>query len=298
MRKIVKLGRVVAVSIILAGGITACGGGLFTPDKAPTEDDVLLGQEGRTLWESGLQYVKIVNQDISTILNEQPEAIRSDDMRTVLSSLYVTEKKLFNKTENPLFSRSELPILSTAISSGLGQAQANEDVDFVSIGIHPGALAKERKTTTGRVFISGGRLNIIFGLVHEQYNDKDPYTKQPIDRRINPLLPGTRKFDSKPKVRISQDKGIAYYIDPKTGKERSDWIIIDIATVLATAKERKTGATGAVTPELLDDIARSKQEAGNLRQDVGNMKEVIFDMSEEIEQLKKQVEELKAKSKP
>lgn len=295
MRKIVKLGSVIAISMVLAGGLTACGGGLFTADKAPTEEDVLLGQDGRTLWESGLQYVKIVNRDMPGPANEHPESISSDQMRTVLSSLTVTETKLFKKIEVPLFAPSELSILSTAIASGLGQAQPNEDINFVSIGSHPGAIAVEQKTNTGRVFISGGRLNIIFGLVHELYRDKDLATGQEVDRRLNPLLPGKRSFDSEPSIGVSLDKGQSYYLDPKTGKERTDWIVIDIATVLATAQERKTGDTGSVTPELLEDVARSKQDASNLRHDVGNMKEIIFDMSEEIEQLKQQIEELKQK---
>ena len=293
MRKIVRLGSAIAISMMLAGGLTACGGGLFTADKEPTADDILLGQDGRTLWETGLQYVKVVNRDVAGgVANEHPESLSSDQMRTVLSSLYVVQEKLFKTTEVPLFSRSELQILSTALSSGFGQVEPSEDINFVSIGSHAGAIAKEQKTNTGRVFINDGRLNIIFGLVHEIYRDKDVATGQEIDRRLNPLLPGKRSFDSKPAVRVALDKGQSYYLDPQTGKERGDWLVIDIATVLATAQERKSGDTGAVTPELLEDVARSKQDAANLRHDVGSMKEIIFEMSEEIESLKKQLETL------
>ncbi len=294
MSKRTRSARAIAVSLLVAGGVTACGGNLFKADAPLTEDKIIQAQQGRTLWEAGLQYVKIVDVDVPGVINAHPALISSSDMRTVLGSLYVVEKKLFKKHENPLFSRSELQILSTAIANGLSQAAANEDVTFVSIGIHPGALAKERKTTTGRVFVSDdGRLNIIFNKIHEQYNDKDPYTGQEIDRRVKPLLPGTRKFDAKPEVRIVQDKGIAYFTDPKTGKVRSDWIVIDLNTVLTTAKERQSGQSGSVTPQLLEDIARNKQETRNLRHDVGTLKEVIFDLSEQIDQLKKELESLK-----
>jgi len=293
MRKIVKLGRVIVISMLITSGLTACGGGLFKADKEPTEDDILLGQSGRTLWESGLQYVKVVNRDVVGGANEHPESLTSDQMRTVLSSLYVVEEKLFKTREAPLFARSELQILSTALSSGFGQVQSNEDINFVSIGSHSGSIAKEKKTTTGRVFISDGRLNIIFGLVHEIYRKKDIATGAEIDRRLYPLLPGKRSFDSNPAVRVALDKGQSYYLDPKTGEERSNWIVIDIATILATAKERKAVNTGSVTPELLEDVARSKQDAANLRHDVGSMKEIIFEMSEEIDNLKKQLETLK-----
>lgn len=294
MRTIVKLSGIIAVSIALTGGLAGCG--MLSADKPATDADILMGQEGRTLWESTLQYVKIVNRDVASgISNEHPASISSDELRTVLGAMYVNERTGFTSSENPLFSASELQILSTAIASGLSQAAPNEDVNFVSIGSFKGLIAQERKTNTGRVFMSGGRLNIIFGLIHELYREKDLATGQEIDRRINPLLPGKRKSDSDLATRVALDSGQSFYLDPETGKERSDWLVIDIATVLATAKERKTGDDGTISPELLEDIVRNKQENGNLRQDVGNMKEILFDMSGEIDRLKKEIEDLKAK---
>jgi len=296
MRKIVKLSGAIAISMILAGGLTACGGGMFTRDAPKTDAEIVLGQEGRTLWESGLQYAKIVDRDIAGVVNEHPSFITDDELRTVLSSLYITQKSLISgKKEVPLFSAAELSVLSTAIANGFSQAQPEEDINFVSIGTHKGMIAKERKTTTGRVFISGGRLNIVFGIVHELFREKDIATGQEIDRRLHPLLPGTRKSEANMPVRIALDSGQAYYQDPETGKQRTDWLVIDIATVLAEAKNRRDGDTSSVTPELLEDIARNKQDSGNLRQDVGGIKEILFEMSDEIERLKQQIEELKAK---
>lgn len=295
MRQLVKYSGIIAVSLALTTGLTACGGGLFERDKAPTEADILLGQEGRTLWETGLQYAKIVDRDVAGLANEHPEAISTDDMRTVLASLYVNERIGLKKQENPVFSAGELQILSAALSSGLSQADTNEDITFVSIGSHPSALASERKTTTGRVFISGGRLNIIFGKIHEVYREKDPITNQEIDRRLHPLLPGGRGFESDVATPVALDKGQSFYLDPETGKERTDWLVVDIATVLATAKERKDADKGDISPELIEDIVKTKQETGNLNDDVSNMKEILFDMSGEIERLKREIEELKAK---
>jgi len=294
MRKMVKLGSILAVSMVLAGGLTACGG--FTRDKAKTADEIVLGQEGRVLWESKLQYAKIVDRDIAGVANEHPVAISGDELRTVMSALYVVQKSIISKNkEVPLFSIAELQILSTAIANGLSQVQPDEDINFVSIGAHKGLMAKESKTTTGRVFMSGGRLNIVFGLIHEEFRDKDIATGQEIDRRIHPLLPGTRKSEASLKARIALDSGQSFYIDPESGKERSDWLVLDIATVLAEAAKKKTGNNSSVTPELLENIARNKQDAGNLREDVGGMKEMLFEMSDEIERLKQQIETLKAK---
>jgi hypothetical protein len=294
MRTIVKLSGIIAVSIALTGGLTGCG--MLSADKPASNADILMGQEGRTLWESSLEYVKIENRDAASgIANEHPAAISSDELRTVLATLYVNERSGFTQSENPLFSASELQILSTALASGLSQAAPNEDVNFVSIGSFKGLIAQERKTNTGRVFISGGRLNIIFGLIHELYREKDLATGQEIDRRINPLVPGKRKSDSDLSTRVALDSGQSFYLDPETGKERSDWLVIDISTVLATAKERKSADDGTISPELLQDIVRNKQENNNLRQDMGNMKEILFDMSGEIDRMKKEIEDLKSK---
>ncbi|PHS27193.1 MAG: hypothetical protein COA83_01340 [Methylophaga sp.] len=297
MRQFVKYSSVFAISMLLAVGLTGCGGGMFAADGPETEAEILQGQDGRILWEAqqGLQYVKIVDRDMAGPANEHPTAISVDELRTVLSSLYVNVLIGITRKELPLFSVGELQTLSVALANGLSQAQQNEDVNFVLNGKHRGLIASETKTNTGRVFIGGdGRLNIIFGLIHEEFRSHEKSTGQPIDRRLHPLNPGKRSFDSKPNVRVSIDKGQAYYLDPKTGKERTDWIVIDIATVLAEAANRKNDYDGTVSPELLEDVARSKQETGNLRNDVRGIKDILFEMSDEIERLKQQIEDLKA----
>lgn len=296
MRHSVKYGGIIAISLALMSGLTGCGGGMFAADKPETGDEILQGQDGKTLWEAqvGLQYVKIANQDKSGIPNEHPIILTSDEMRTVLSSIYVTETIRFKSVELPLFAIGETQVLSTTLASGLAQAQAGEDVTFVTIASHAGTFSDERKTNSGRVFMSGGRLNIIFGLIHEEYRKIDKQTGVEIDRRVHPLLPGSRKRDADSAVRIALDKGQSYYIDPDTGKERSDWLIIDIATVLKTAAERKAADHGDVSPELIEDVAQSKQDAGNLRMDVNNIEEMLFDMNAEMDKLQRKIEALEA----
>ncbi len=295
MRQFVKYSGFFAMSILLSIGLTGCGGSMFTADKPKTEADILQGQEGRTLWEAQahLQYVEIVNSDEAGVANEHPAVITVDELRKVLGSLYVNERIGLTRKEAPLFSLGELQILSAALANGFSQASENEDINFVINGKHRGLISTETKTTTGRAFMSNGRLNIIFGLIHEEFRTHEKSTGQPIDRRLHPLNPGKRKSDSKPNVRVAVDKGQSYYIDPKTGKERTDWVVIDIATVLANAKNRKSDEDGRVSPELLEDVARNKQENANLRDDVSAMKEIIFDMSDKIDRLKQQIEDLK-----
>ena len=290
MRGIVKYSTAVVVAAALTLGLSGCGNPL-----SKKSDNVQVATEGKVLFEAGLQYVQLENRDAPGVVNDHPLAISSDEMRTVLESIYVTQKVLFKDRQSPLFSPSELQILSSTLASGLGRAEPSEDLTFVTLGVHQGTLAKQRQTNSGRVFMSGGRLNIIFGLIHEDFRDKDKYTGQEIDRRINPLLPGTRKSDSEPEVRVALDVGQSYYIDPETGKERTDWIVLDIPTVLAAAADREAeGMDGLISPELKEDIARNKQETSNLREDMANIKEVLFEMSDKLEKMQKQLDELNA----
>jgi len=286
--------KVVATSLVMASALTGCSG-VFERDADPTEEQILLGQKGRIMWEAGLQYVKIVDVDNNT-LNDHPDSLSSEQMKTVLRALYANERILLRERQVPIFSVGEVQVLAPAMSNGFAQAAAGEDITFVSIGTHKSTIAKEQKTTTGRAFIQNGRLNIVFGKLHEVYADKDIATGQAVDRRVNPLLPGKRTVEEDLNAVPVLDSGMSFYIDPETGKERRDWIVIDIATVLAKAAEDTSSNSGLVSPELLEDVARSKQETGNLREDVGNLKEIIFDMSDEINRLKKEIEDLKAGS--
>lgn len=289
MRGLVKYSGIVALSMTMMLGLSACGGGSNKAD----EPEVIVTDDGKILYESDLQYVKVVKRDKAGEANQHPYSISQEDLRTVLSSLYINQRVLLKEEQIPLYSPGELQILSSALSRGFSIAESGEDLTYVTLGVHQGALAKERRSNSGRVFIDGrGRLNIIFGLVHEDYRDKDQYTGQEIDRRVNPLRPGSRNTDSQPGRRIALDNGQSYYVDPETDEERSDWVVIDIPTVLATAQERAGDANeGLITPELREDIARNKRDNQILRDDMANIKEILFEMSAEIEALR---EELKA----
>lgn len=287
MQGIVKYSSIIALSMAMTVGLSACGNPFSK--KSSNDNEVVMSQSGPKLWESNLQYVRLVERD-QPGTNQHPLPINSDEMRDVLSSLYVNQRVLLRTQQVPLFSPGELQILSSTLAQGLSRAQPNEDITFVTLGVHAGAIAAERKTNSGRVFIdSNGRLNIIFGLVHQEYRDKDQITGQDIDRRVNPLLPGSRRSDSKPATQVVLDNGQSY--NEVNGSERSDWLVIDIPTVLATVAERKGQDTGALTPEMREEIARTKRQTDNLTDDVANIKEILFEMSEQLEQLKQQMQD-------
>lgn len=287
MRGLVKYSGIVALSMTMMVGLSACGG---SSNKAE-EPEVVVTEDGKILFESDLQYVKVVARDKSGAANEHPYSISAEDLRTVLSSLYINQRVLLKDEQIPLYSPGELQILSSGLARGFSIAETGEDLTYVTLGVHQGAIARERRSNTGRVFIDNdGRLNIIFGLVHADYRDKDQYTGQEIDRRVNPLRPGSRNTDSEPGRRVALDNGQSYYVDPETDEERSDWLVIDIPTVLATARERAGDeAEGMVSPELREDIARNKRDNQILRDDMANIKEILFEMSAEIDALREQL---------
>lgn len=267
--------------LILSMGLAGCSNPFKRSSGTPVANKVL--------WEAtDFQYVKIVNSDTPNPANSHPSGISEKDMRTILSSLYLSEQVLIKRVESPLFSVGEQQVLSRALTQGLNLAQANEDVNFVTIGSHLGALGSARKTTSGRVFLQNGKLNIIFGLTHQVYYKKDKTTQQEIDRRTNPLLPGFRASPSTELTgQIALDSGMNFHIDPQTGKERRDWLVIDIATVLAAARNKEQeNLDGAISPEMREEIARNSQTVRNLKQDIGNLKEMLFDLQAEMDALK------------
>jgi hypothetical protein len=290
MRSILKITSAMALAAMLSVGLSGCGGG--NPLK---NEELPITSEGKVVYETGLQYVKIVKRDMEGVANDHPFSISEANLRTVLESLYVSETVLFKERQSELFSPYEVQILSRSLASALARAESSEDVTFVTLGKHKTALAEEQHSNSARIFISGGRLNMVFGTVRQLFEEKQRGTNQEIDRRLNPILPGSRKTDSEPALRVALDNGQSYYIDPRTGKERTDWIVIDIPTVLATMAGRTAESNeGFLSPELKEDIARNKQETKNLRQDMANIKEVLFEMSDKLDKLQKELDTLKA----
>lgn len=288
MRGMTKYSGIALLSLTLMAGLTACGGS----SKTAPDENVFISDQGKVLFESSLQYVEVVPRDVPGS-NQHPANYSVEEIRDVLASMFVNQRVLLRQEQIPLFSPGELQTLSSTLSRGLSVANPNEDINFVLLGVHQGMLARERKTNSGRVFIDqAGRLNIIFGLVHEDYRETDQYTGQRIDRRVNPLRPGSRRSDSSPSTRVALDNGQSYFQDPDTGRERSDWLVIDIPTVLAAAAERRGSAqSGQVSPELLEDVARNKRDNQILRDDMANIKEILFELTDEIEQLRDQLRE-------
>ncbi len=284
MYQFARLGRIITVSILLTASLSACSLDLF--DREPQSEATPL-VSSQKVWQSGQQYVEIVSAEAMSASNQHPVVITEQVLKTVLSSLYVKERFILRSYRNPVYSVEEQQILSTALANALEQARRDEDVKFMMLAMHPDAFDNKQKANSGRVFIDdAGRLNIIFAALHEDYSEADSATSD--------LSTATRRQGKDLNADIDLGIGQSFYVDPTTGEQRQDWVMIDIPSVLAKEQDSSITSTRYVSPELLQDVAQGKQEAGNLRQEVSSMKEVLFELTDEVERLRKEINELKA----
>lgn len=144
----------------------------------------------RHLWQSRDQFVALEHQDApadgSAPANDHPLEIDRARLTAMLASIEIRSDDS-NKPEQ-LITDQSLEALVPQLVQGFHQAAPGEDVTFAIIGLYKAmfGFAKSPKVTTGRAFYKGGRLNIIFGLVRKDVNERD-------DRRLSPFTPGSRQ---------------------------------------------------------------------------------------------------------
>ena len=119
------------------------------------------------------------------------------------------EKKL------PLFTPTELNLLSEHVSAGLRSCGADEEIVFAIYGYHTAmlGLGREERVTAGRIFVSEGKLNLVFGMVQKRVNSNE-------DRRLAPFTTGSRFTPATLGVNITPaSAGSAYHL------KRADWLV-------------------------------------------------------------------------
>ena len=144
----------------------------------------------RYLWQSRDQFVALERQDsVSTGTvqpNNHPAELSLDRVTAILESIEIRADA--GSKPAALLTLPAIQALAPYLLQGLQQASPTEDVTFAVIGLHNSlfGLAKSPKVTTGRVFYTAGKLNIIVGLVQQEVKDRD-------DRRLFPFTPGRRQ---------------------------------------------------------------------------------------------------------
>jgi hypothetical protein len=204
------------------------------------------------LWQSGDQFVALVptEQSPGSVPSDHPVSLGQDGLRGALASLEWQESADVKPVQ--LLTDYELSILAEQISVGLAKAAPGEELVFALIGNHPAfmGLAKRPQVTTGRVFYSQGRVNLILGMVHEELGKND-------DRRLQPFVPGSRE----------KSAGFAGQVTvlPEVGeKRRADWLLINPAAVLPLPKQLPS--LGAVPTPAIDAVPVASPERGKPQQ--------------------------------
>lgn len=224
----------VVIILIIINGCSMFGSTKQQSDiSPPIEPDIHI------LWLSDLDYVQLIPQDgVAAPNNEHPASIGPLEIESMFAALrvkkMVSSLNLLTSTDYqvvPVFNRDELAKVSNLISDALHSAGPKQDVAFSVSSSRKAWFAKKTLSTTGRVFVQNGRLNVIFREMHEAYENIYKASTYPtggyisdFDKRRNPLLPGSRTQSTPHKWALNPGPGVI--VDPVL-KKRSDWVSLD-----------------------------------------------------------------------
>ncbi|MET0382823.1 MAG: hypothetical protein ABW032_05315, partial [Burkholderiaceae bacterium] len=149
--------------------------------------------------------------------NDQPAAVDPERMRAALAGVHGQFQALTPAT--PVFSADELAEIASPLASALAKASPAEDVTFRVLGSH-GLFGSYSPTTAtaGRVFVRGGKLNLIFGVVRSTYETSDHHDTS------SKGAPGRRKSRVEYGWELQGDGAQA--VD-----RRGDWLQFDLANL-------------------------------------------------------------------
>ncbi len=272
----------------LATMVVAAFAFLVTPCRADLFPNLFGGDDGREVWTGSDQWVRIVPQDAGAVpapLNEHPATLEPEVLTRILSTLLLwREGGLLDSGDETLalFTAPQASLLGRKLSDALAEAQPNEDVTFAVMGLASKlVVGREHFSTAGRVFVQGGKLQLIIGDMHRTYQygkEKDiSGVEQGVDRRIHPHNPGERKKARAHPARIMNTDGVAYH---KDGAElRGDWIEIDIKAALAAADKRD------IPESVQKETAKVRQEAAKLAIERRQMREELARLRQQMDQM-------------
>jgi len=202
-----KWTRIVAVA---AMALAVASGGLLT-----AKDAMAQGKPLRT-------FVRLDANESGAPQNDHPARIGAGELRTALASMRVSHS---GGGEGPVFDDKEMGEIVPQIATLLGTARPAQDVTFGVVG-HHGLFGQfsPRTVTTGRVFVQGGQLNVILGIVQTRYEDTYPTPGGPVE-----LKPGQRARRVEQHWQASAET--AALVD-----NRGDWLRFNVAQLAAPAK--------------------------------------------------------------
>jgi hypothetical protein len=198
------------------------------------EKDSAAGNVVAMVYDGKVAYVRIETRERNAPLNQHPVAIDAATLRALLMRIQLGDKP-DRKAGDPLLGPAQLDEIVPPLAEALGRATPEQDVSFAVSG-QPGAigLLVPRKVTTARVFYADNRLNLIFGLVRQDWESRYRATAYLI-----PFEPGKRAAAVDRAVRVAAVGG---------EQRRADWVQIDPFAPLPDVPSDAPAAPAVVIP--------------------------------------------------
>lgn len=197
----------------------ACGGALAQSDPGTPpagrdvriEKDSALGRVVAKVWDGRDGYVRIETRESGAPLNQHPVSIEPASLRELL-----TRVQLPAAHNEPVFNVAELDEIVPPLAQALARVLPEQDISIAVSGRFALGGLVPRAVTTARVFYADGRMNLIFGLVREDWENKFRGTGYLI-----PFEPGKRASMVTPQVKLAAVGGAVV--------RRPDWVQLDPA---------------------------------------------------------------------
>lgn len=181
----------------------------------------------KSLWQSRDQFVALESlEKADTSQNNHPVEISPESFAELLATIEIRSEE--DGKAEALFTPDSLQALASPLQKAFHSASSINDITFAVIGLYKSGwgFAKTPKVTTGRLFYRDGHLNLIFGQVQQDVNERE-------DRRLAPFVPGSRK----------EAASGAWQLVQKPGQDvfkliRKDWIVFN--DVSGTVNIKKT----------------------------------------------------------
>jgi hypothetical protein len=127
--------------------------------------DSAAGRVVKVTYQGKYSFVRIEGSEPGAPDNQHPVSITPEALRAQLAQIM-----LKRRTPEPVMNEEELNEIAAPLSQALAQATSAQEVSFAVTGLHSGfGPLATRSVTTARVFQQGGQLNVIFGLVRNEF---------------------------------------------------------------------------------------------------------------------------------
>lgn len=166
------------------------------------------------VYNEGGSYVRVVPIESGAPDNSHPQSIRADVLRDALKAIKVAGTVQSGAV--PMFAPEELEQIVPVLAAALEKAGPREDVTFSS-GSNRGFFGSfsPKSHTTGRLFVTGQTINLIFGVVHER--EELPLVGATAGL---PIVPGKR-------AQRIEDGWTLVTATGRTAERRGDWWMIE-----------------------------------------------------------------------